>query len=140
MPYALYDRNGDRISLLFSSIEQASGSQQDVQVWKEDPAASGTWNGWRSAEPNGAPDFTIKPAATRGSGTEVCLQSTATITGMDTDTRSERWEVVCWECGDAWDSIPTTLPTSLQEIRGPWRSKDRAEERRDAHRAEHHRA
>jgi hypothetical protein len=135
---AIYDKNGDRISLTFPSVEHASRSRPDIRQWEEDPAVPGTWNGWLSAESAGPPDISIKPTAAQGSGTEVSLRSMTKLTGAHQAGSRQSWQVICWDCGDAWDAIPVGLPPELQAIRGPWPSKSAADETRDAHRRQRH--
>lgn len=135
---AIYDKNGDRISLAFLSVEHASRSRPDIRHWEADPAVPGTWNGWLSAEPAGPPDISIRPPKVQRSGTEVSLRSMTTITGVAQGGSRESWQVICWDCGDAWDVVLACLPPELQAIRGPWPSKSAADERRDDHRRKQH--
>jgi hypothetical protein len=71
-------------------------------------------------------------------GTEVRLRSKTTVTGVAQGGGHELWEVICWDCGDAWDGAPDDLSPELRALRGPWSSKSIAEERRDSHRLTRH--
>lgn len=51
-------------------------------------------------------------------GTEVRLRSKTTVTGVAQGGGHELWEVICRDCGDAWDAAPDDPSPELRALRG----------------------
>jgi hypothetical protein len=133
MPYVITDKNNEHVGEQ-ASINDAKRSLQQVTVWRPDETRAMGWNGWMAdPEAYSPPDFKVTfhegaiPVGMPGHGrglTSARLQPVRLVDGYVQGGYTDKWEVICYDCGDDHNMNYDELPPQLQAIRGPYDTRD----------------